>query len=86
VPAYSPDAAAEHALARMLALNRNIHRAWLRVREGNFEMQGLLEFNMRGRSVGIIGTGRNGAALARIMLGMGCKVTAHDPVPDPIQV
>ncbi len=83
VPAYSPDAVAEHALAMILALNRNIHRAWLRVREANFALEGLLGFNMRGRSVGIIGTGRIGAALARIMLGLGCRVMAHDPVPDP---
>jgi D-lactate dehydrogenase len=82
VPAYSPDAVAEHALAMMLALNRNIHRAWLRVREGNFALEGLLGFNMRGRCVGIIGTGRIGAALTRIMLGMGCRVIAHDPMPD----
>ncbi|MBR0653677.1 2-hydroxyacid dehydrogenase [Plastoroseomonas arctica] len=83
VPAYSPDAVAEHALAMMMALNRNIHRAWLRVREGNFALEGLLGFNMRGRCVGIIGTGRIGAAMVRIMLGMGCRVIAHDPVPDP---
>lgn len=83
VPAYSPDAVAEHALAMMLALNRNIHRAWLRVREGNFELAGLEGFNMRGRCVGVIGTGRIGAAMARILGGMGCRVIAHDPAPDP---
>jgi D-lactate dehydrogenase len=83
VPAYSPDAVAEHALAMMMALNRNIHRAWLRVREGNFELEGLLGFNMRGRCVGVIGTGRIGVAMARILCGLGCRVIAHDPVPDP---
>jgi len=83
VPAYSPDAVAEHALAMMMALNRNIHRAWLRVREGNFELEGLLGFNMRGRCVGVIGTGRIGAAMARILHGMGCRVIAYDPAPDP---
>lgn len=83
VPAYSPDAVAEHALAMIMALNRHIPRAWLRVREGNFELEGLLGFNMRGRCVGLIGTGRIGAALARIMQGMGCRVIAHDPAPDP---
>lgn len=83
VPAYSPDAVAEHALAMMMALNRNIHRAWLRVREGNFELEGLLGFNMRGRCVGVIGTGRIGTAVARILQGMGCRVIAHDPAPDP---
>lgn len=83
VRAYSPDAVAEHALAMMMALNRNIHRAWVRVREGNFELEGLLGFNMRERCVGVIGTGRIGAAMARILCGMGCRVIAHDPVPDP---
>lgn len=82
VPSYSPDAVAEHALAMMMALNRNTHRAWLRVREGNFELEGLLGFNMRGRCVGVIGTGRIGAAMARILRGMGCLVIAHDPIPD----
>ncbi len=82
VPAYSPDAVAEHALAMMMALNRNIHRAWLRVREGNFELEGLLGFNLRGRTVGVIGTGRIGAAMARILLGLGCRVIAFDPMPD----
>jgi len=82
VPAYSPDAVAEHTLAMILALNRNIPRAWLRVREGNFSLEGLLGFNLHGRSVGIIGTGQIGAAVARIMLGFGCTVLAHDPMPD----
>jgi len=83
VPAYSPDAVAEHTLAMILALNRSIPRAWLRVREGNFSLEGLVGFNLHGRSVGIIGTGRIGAAVARIMLGFGCQVLAFDPVPDP---
>lgn len=83
VPAYSPDAVAEHALAMIMALNRNIHRAWLRVREGNFELEGLLGFNMRDRCVGVIGTGRIGSAMARILLGLGCRVIACDPAPDP---
>ncbi len=83
VPAYSPDAVAEHAAALILALNRNTHRAWLRVREGNFALDGLLGFNLRGRCVGVVGTGRIGAAFARIMLGFGCEVIAHDPSPDP---
>jgi D-lactate dehydrogenase len=83
VPAYSPDAVAEHALTMMMALNRNIHRAWLRVREGNLELEGLLGFNMRGRCVGVIGTGRIGAAMVGILRGLGCRVIAHDPAPNP---
>ncbi len=82
VPAYSPHAVAEHTVGLMLSLNRKIHRAYNRVREGNFSLQGLLGFDMHGRSVGIIGTGRIGALVARIVHGMGCKVLAHDPVPN----
>ena len=81
VPSYSPESVAEHTVALMLALNRRIHRAYNRVREGNFALDGLLGFDMRGRSVGIIGTGRIGLAVARIMLGFGCTVVAHDPFP-----
>jgi D-lactate dehydrogenase len=83
VPAYSPEAVAEHAVAMILALNRHIHRAYNRVREGNFALDGLLGFNLKGRTIGIIGTGRIGAAVARIMLGFGCRVLAQDPWPDP---
>jgi D-lactate dehydrogenase len=67
VPAYSPEAVAEHAAALILSLNRNIHRAYARVREGNFALEGLLGFNLQGRTVGIVGTGRIGTSLARIM-------------------
>jgi D-lactate dehydrogenase len=83
VPAYSPDAVAEHTVAMILSLNRGIHRAYARVREGNFALEGLLGFDMKGRTVGVVGTGRIGAAVARIILGFGCRVLAHDPVPDP---
>ncbi|NKC33600.1 2-hydroxyacid dehydrogenase [Falsiroseomonas selenitidurans] len=83
VPAYSPEAVAEHAVALILSLNRGIHRAYARVREGNFSLDGLLGFNMHGRRVGIVGTGRIGAAAARILLGFGCQVMAHDPLADP---
>jgi len=83
VPAYSPDAVAEHTLAMVLSLNRGIHRAYARVREGNFALEGLLGFDMKGRTVGVVGTGRIGAAVARILLGFGCRVLAHDPAPDP---
>jgi D-lactate dehydrogenase len=82
VPAYSPEAVSEHAVALILALDRNIHRAYARVREGNFALDGLLGFNLHGRTVGIVGTGRVGAGVARIMLGFGCKVIAHDVVPN----
>jgi D-lactate dehydrogenase len=81
VPAYSPESVAEHTVAMMLSLNRRIHRAYNRVREGNFALDGLLGFDMHGRSVGVIGTGRIGLAVARIMQGFGCTVLAHDPVP-----
>jgi D-lactate dehydrogenase len=81
VPAYSPHAVAEHTVALILSLNRKIHRAWARVREGNFELEGLLGFDLCGRTVGIVGTGRIGTVLARIMLGFGCRVVASDPVP-----
>lgn len=83
VPAYSPEAVAEHTVAMILALNRRIHRAYNRVREGNFALEGLLGFGMQGRTVGVVGTGRIGAALARIALGFGCRLLAHDLRPDP---
>jgi D-lactate dehydrogenase len=82
VPAYSPDAVAEHTLALILTLNRKTHRAWARVREGNFELDGLLGFNLRGKTAGVVGTGRIGAALCGILLGFGCRVVAHDPTPN----
>jgi D-lactate dehydrogenase len=81
VPAYSPEAVSEHAVALILALDRNIHRAYARVREGNFALEGLLGFNLHGRTVGIVGTGRVGAGVARIMLGFGCTVIAYDVMP-----
>ncbi|WP_135466387.1 2-hydroxyacid dehydrogenase [Crenalkalicoccus roseus] len=81
VPAYSPEAVAEHTVAMILSLNRQIHRAYVRVREGNFALDGLLGFDLHGRTVGIVGTGRIGVAVARIMLGFGCRVLAHDPQP-----
>ena len=82
VPAYSPWAVAEHAAALILALNRKIHRAYARVREGNFALDGLLGFDLHGRTVGLIGVGRIGLVMARIMNGFGCKVIAYDPVPN----
>jgi D-lactate dehydrogenase len=81
VPAYSPEAIAEHALALILTLNRKTHKAFNRIREGNFSLEGLTGFNLYGKTVGVIGTGRTGFAFARIMLGMGCKVVAFDKFP-----
>jgi len=83
VPEYSPHAVAEHAVTLVLALNRRIHRAYARVREGNFALEGLLGFDMKGRTVGVVGTGRIGATFARILAGFGCTILAVDPVPDP---
>lgn len=82
VPAYSPWAVAEHAAALILALNRKIHRAYARVREGNFALEGLLGFDLHGRTVGLVGVGRIGLVMARIMSGFGCKIIVYDPVPN----
>ncbi len=81
VPAYSPHAVAEHTLALLLSLNRNIHRAWNRVREGDFRLQGLLGFDLFGKTVGIVGTGEIGSCVAEIFLGFGCRILAYDPKP-----
>ena len=82
VPAYSPHAVAEHAVGLMLALNRKIHRAYARVREGNLSLEGLMGFDIYGLTVGIVGTGRIGSIVALIMTGFGCQLLAHDPVPN----
>jgi len=82
VPAYSPHAVAEHAVGLILALNRKIHRAYARVREGNFALEGLLGFDMHGKAVGVIGTGRIGAIAARILHGFGCTLLAYDLHPN----
>lgn len=81
VPAYSPYAVAEHAVALILALDRKIYRAYNRVREGNFSLEGLLGSDLHGRTVGVIGTGKIGLVFARIMAGFGCRVLAFDPYP-----
>ncbi len=83
VPAYSPHAIAEHTAALILSLNRKISRAHDRVREGNFALDGLLGFDLNGRTVGVIGTGKIGRVLAKIMVGFGCEVLACDPYPHP---
>lgn len=83
VPAYSPDAIAEHAVALILSLNRKIHKAYARVREGNFALEGLLGFDLKGKVAGVIGTGRIGINVARILKGFGCEVLASDPFETP---
>ncbi|MFV8376159.1 2-hydroxyacid dehydrogenase [Flavobacterium sp. LB1P71] len=78
VPAYSPQAVAEHAVALILTLNRKTHKAYNRVRESNFSLENLTGFNLYGKTVGVIGTGKIGAAFCQIILGFGCKVIAYD--------
>lgn len=82
VPAYSPYAVAEHAVGMMLALNRKIHRAYYRIREGNFNINGLLGFDLHRKTAGIIGTGKIGRILAGILKGFGMRVLAYDAYPD----
>ncbi len=82
VPEYSPYAVAEHAVALMLSLNRKIHRAYQRVREANFSLDGLVGFDLHGKTVGVVGTGRIGVALLRILHGFGCRLLAVDVRPD----
>jgi len=81
VPAYSPHAVAEHAMALLLCLNRKVHRAYNRVREYNFSLKGLTGFDLKGKTVGVIGTGKIGQAFIDICFGFGMKVIAYDPVP-----
>src|SRR5678809_1448899 len=78
VPAYSPHAVAEHALALIMTLNRKTHKAYNRVREGNFSLDRLTGFDLYGKTVGVIGTGKIGQGFCDIMLGFGCKVMAFD--------
>lgn len=81
VPGYSPYAVAEHTVGLILALNRKLHRAYNRVREGNFALDGLLGFDLHGKTAGIIGTGKIGTVVSQILAGFGCRVLAFDPVP-----
>jgi len=83
VPAYSPEAVAEHAVAMLLTLNRKTHKAYNRVREQNFSLNGLLGFNVNGKTVGVLGTGNIGTSFCKIMLGFGCRVVAFDLMPNP---
>lgn len=82
VPAYSPYSVAEHAIALILTLNRKIHRAYYRVREGNFALNGLLGFDLHDRTVGIVGTGKIGRIAGKILHSFGCKVLAYDLYPN----
>lgn len=82
VPAYSPYAVAEHTLGMILCLNRKFHKAYLRVRDGNFALDGLLGFDLHGKTVGIIGTGKIGQILARVMHGIGCNIIGYDKYPN----
>jgi len=81
VPDYSPYAVAEHAVALLLTLNRKIHHAYNRVRESNFSLEGLVGFDLHGKTVGIVGTGKIGAVFAKIMAGFGCRLLAFDTFP-----
>ncbi len=81
VPAYSPEAVAEHAVGMMMCLNRRIHRAYQRTRDANFSLEGLIGFNMHNRTAGVIGTGKIGVATMRILKGFGMKLLAYDPFP-----
>jgi D-lactate dehydrogenase len=83
VPAYSPHAVAEHAVGILLTLNRKIHRAFNRVREQNFSLNGLVGFDLAGKTVGVIGTGRIGKIVAQIFKGFETRVLAYDPFPAP---
>jgi len=82
VPAYSPNAVAEHAMALLLCLNRKIHRAYNRVREYNFSLKGLTGFDLQGKTVGLVGTGKIGQSFAQICQGFGMEVLAYDPKPN----
>ncbi len=83
VPAYSPHAVAEHTVGLILSLNRKIHRAYQRVRDGNFSLQGLMGFDLVGKTAGVVGTGKIGAVVARILHGFGCRLLGFDPHPNP---
>jgi D-lactate dehydrogenase len=81
VPEYSPHAVAEHAVALILALNRKIHKAYNRVRDGNFSLSRLVGFNLHGKTVGVLGTGKIGRVFAELMRGFGCRVLLYDKFP-----
>jgi D-lactate dehydrogenase len=78
---YSPNSVAEHAVALLLAINRKIHRAYNRTRDSNFSLDGLIGFDLAGKTVAVVGTGKIGRVFAKIMLGFGCEVIGYDPMP-----
>ena len=82
VPGYSPEAVAEHAMALVLTANRHTHKAYIKCRENNFSLNGLMGINLYGKTAGIVGTGKIGLAMARICQGFGMKVLAYDPFPN----
>lgn len=82
VPAYSPHAVAEHTIALILMLNRNLHRAYMRNRAGQFVLDGLVGFDMHGKTVGVVGTGKIGQCVIEILLGFGCNILAYDKFPN----
>ncbi|WP_191600645.1 2-hydroxyacid dehydrogenase [Marinomonas algicola] len=86
VPDYSPESVAEHAVALIMTLNRKTHRAFHRVKEGNFSLEGLMGFNLSNKTVGCIGTGRIGQAFSKIMIGFGCRVLCHDIRPSQMLI
>jgi len=86
VPAYSPEAVAEHTVALMMTLNRRTHKAYQRTRDANFSLDGLTGFNMHNRTAGVIGTGKIGQAVIRILNGFGMKILAYDPYPSDVAV
>ena len=83
VPGYSPEAVAEHAMALAMAVSRHLHKAYVKVRENNFSLQGLVGVNFHGKTAGIIGTGKIGAAMARICRGYGMRIIGYDRYPNP---
>ncbi|RPJ67688.1 2-hydroxyacid dehydrogenase [Alteromonas sediminis] len=83
VPAYSPEAVAEHTIALILTLNRRLHKAYNRVREGNFSLDGLQGFTLHGKTVGIVGTGKIGLATIKILAGFGCNILCYDIAKNP---
>eukprot|EP00758_Cryptobia_borreli_P014350 Tbor_TRINITY_DN5912_c0_g5::TRINITY_DN5912_c0_g5_i2::g.18711::m.18711/K03778/ldhA; D-lactate dehydrogenase len=86
VPTYSPEAVAEHTVGMMLCLNRQLHKAYQRTRDGNFSLEGLTGFNFHGKTVGVIGTGNTGIATMRILKGLGMNILCHDPFKNQIAI
>lgn len=86
VPAYSPEAVAEHAVGLIMCLNRRFHKAYQRTRDANFSLEGLVGFNLFGKTVGIIGTGRIGIAAMRILKGFGTQIICFDPYENPLAI